>query len=151
MKLSIVIICWNDSVLIQNCLRSIFETTRATDFEVIVSDNGSSDDSVKVIRERFPQVKVLENRANLRFAKGNNVGIEASTGDYVLILNPDTIIHEGALDTWVRFADQHPEAGAFGCKVLNADGSHQGSAPPFPTATRDLIAALYLRPLALLS
>jgi GT2 family glycosyltransferase len=151
MKLSIVIICWNDSVVIQNCLRSIFETTQATDFEVIVSDNGSNDDSVKAIREGFSQVKVLENRANLRFAKGNNVGIQASKGDYVLILNPDTIIHKGALDTWVRFADQHPEAGAFGCKVLNADGSHQGSARPFPTATRDLIAALYLRPLALLS
>ena len=151
MKLSIVIICWNDSAVIQNCLRSIFETTRETELEVIVSDNGSTDESVKVIRERFPQVRVIENRANLRFAKGNNVGIHASTGDYVLILNPDTIIHEGALDNWVRFADQHPEAGAFGCRVLNSDGSNQEPARPFPTATRDLIAALYLRPLALLS
>ena len=78
MKLSIVIICWNDSAVIQNCLRSIFETTHATEFEVIVSDNGSTDESVKLIRERFPQVHVLENRANLRFAKGNNVGIQAS-------------------------------------------------------------------------
>jgi len=151
MKLSIVIICWNDSAVIQNCLRSIFETTLATEFEVIVSDNGSSDESVNVIRERFPQVRVIENRANLRFAKGNNVGIRASSGEYVLILNPDTIIHKNALDNWVRFADRHPEAGAFGCKVYNADGSYQEPARPFPNSHRDLIAALYLRPLAFFS
>src|SRR5256714_12219003 len=151
MKLSIVIICWNDLRVIQDCLRSIYEGTRSTEFEVIVSDNGSTDGSIAFIRENFPQVHVLENGINLRFGKGNNVGIRASKGEYVLILNPDTIIHDGTLDEWLRFADQHPEAGAFGCRVHNADGSYQESARPFPTAWRDLIAALYMRPLGLMS
>ena len=151
MKLSIVIICWNDLRVIPDCLRSIYEGTRSTDFEVIVSDNGSTDGSIEFVRENFPQVRILENGANLRFAKGNNVGIRASKGEYVLILNPDTLIHDGALDEWLKFADQHPEAGAFGCTVHNADGSYQESARPFPTAWRDLIAALYLRPLGFLS
>jgi len=148
MKLSVVIICWNDLRVIHDCLRSIYSGTHATDFEVIVSDNGSTDGSVEFIQQHFPKVRVIENGANLRFAKGNNVGIRASQGEYILILNPDTIIHDGALDKWIAFADRHPEAGGFGCRVCNADGSYQESARPFPTIRRDLIAALYLRPLA---
>lgn len=150
MKLSIVVICWNDWKVIENCLRSIFESTHKTDYEVIVSDNGSTDGSVEKIRSQFPLVNVVENRANLGFAKGNNAGIRVATGEYVLILNPDTIIHDGSLDRWVEWAAQHPEAGAFGCRVHNPDGSYQESARPFPTVGRELIAALYLRPLALL-
>jgi hypothetical protein len=88
---------------------------------------------------------VVENRANLGFAKGNNAGIRETCGEYVLILNPDTIIHDGSLDRWVEFADQHPEAGAFGCRVHNPDGSYQRSARPFPTISRYLVAAFGLR------
>jgi hypothetical protein len=150
MKLSIVIICWNDWKVIENCLRSIFENTNKIDFEVIVSDNGSTDGSIERIRTQFPLVRLIENGANLGFSKANNVGIRAATGDYVLILNPDTIIHPGALDRWMEFADQHPEAGGFGCKVLNPDGTYQGTARPFPTVRRALIAAFGLRPLGLL-
>ena len=66
----------------------------------------------------FPRVRVIENGTNLRFSKGNNVGIEASSGEYILILNPDTIIHESSLDRWIEFADRHPEIGGFGCQVV---------------------------------
>jgi GT2 family glycosyltransferase len=145
MKLSIVIICWNDWKVIENCLRSIFEGTHKVSFEVIVSDNGSTDGSVEKIRGQFPKVRVLENRANLGFAKGNNAGIQETSGEYVLILNPDTIVHNGSLDRWIEFANSHPAAGAFGCRVQNPDGTYQRSARPFPTITRYLIAALYLR------
>ena len=151
MKLSIVILCWNDLKVIGNCLRSIYSGTHATQFEVNVSDNGSTDGTVEFIREAFPGARVIENGANLRFSKGNNVGIQASTGEYVLILNPDTIIHEGTFDRWIDFADKHPEAGGFGCRVLNPDGSYQGSGRPFPTIWREWLAALYLRPLGYLS
>jgi GT2 family glycosyltransferase len=151
MKLSIVIICWNDLKVIGDCLRSIYAGTHSTELEVIVSDNGSSDGSAAFIRQHYPQVRVIENGTNLGFGKGNNVGIRASRGDYVLILNPDTIIHDGALDKWIAFADRHPQAGAFGCRVLNLDGSYQISARPFPTIWRSWIAALYLRHLAYLS
>lgn len=151
MKLSIVIICWNDLRVIRDCLRSIEEATHTTDYELIVSDNGSTDGSVEYIREKHPRVRVVENRANFGFAKGNNSGIRASSGEYVLILNPDTIIHDGSLDRFVAFADRHPEAGAFGCRVQNPDGSYQVSARVFPTVLRYWMAAFYLRPLGYLS
>jgi hypothetical protein len=155
MKLSIVIICWNDWKVLRDCLCSIFQSAGTSDvafnFEVIVSDNGSEDGSVESIRESFPLVRVIENRANLGFAKGNNAGIRASRGDLVLILNPDTVVHKGTLEKWVAFADRHPEAGAFGCRIVNSDGSYQESARPFPTIWRDTIAALYLRGLGRLS
>ena len=145
MKLSIVIICWNDLKVIQDCLRSIYEETRNIDFEVIVSDNGSTDGSVDYIRQHFGKVRIVENGANLGFAKGNNAGIKAARGQYILILNPDTIIRNGALETLVAFADRHPEAGAFGCRVLNPDGSYQNPARPIPTVRGALLAALCVR------
>lgn len=145
MKLSVVILCWNDIKVIGDCLKSIYETTREIEFDVIVSDNGSTDRSMEFIRREFPRVKVIENGRNLRFAKGNNVGIEASEGEYVLILNPDTIIHEGAFDGLVRYADKHPEAGAFGCRVLNSDGSYQGCIRPFPTLHGEWVRALGMK------
>jgi GT2 family glycosyltransferase len=148
MKLSIVIICWNDLRVIRDCLRSIFEGTHNTDFEVIVSDNGSVDDSTEFIHKHYPTVRVVENQQNLGFARGNNVGICASRGEYVLILNPDTIIHDGALDKLVGFADRHPEAGAFGCRVLNPDGTYQVSARLFPTIRRYWVSALGLSKLS---
>jgi GT2 family glycosyltransferase len=145
MKLSIVILCWNDMKVIPDCLKSIYATTHSTQFEVIVSDNGSTDGSIEFIRRHYPQVQVIENGRNLRFAKANNVGIRASRGEYVLILNPDTIIHTDALDTIVMYADKHPEAGAFGCRVLNADGSYQEPARPFDCLRSEWIIAVYMR------
>ena len=145
MKLSVIILCWNDRKVIEDCLRSIYSKTDSIEFEVIVADNGSTDGSIEFIRGSYPQVHVIENGRNLRFAKANNVGIRASQGEYVLILNPDTIIHDGALDRMIGFADEHPEIGAFGCRVLNADGSYQVSARPFTSLKGEWIAALNLR------
>jgi len=145
MKLSIVIICWNDSEVIQNCLESIYRETSSIEFEVIVADNGSTDGSPGHIRRSFPSVRVVENNANLGFSRGNNSGIRVAQGEYILILNPDTIILDRALEKLVAFADEHPEAGAFGCRVLNEDGSFQDPARPTPTVSGRLIAALYLR------
>jgi GT2 family glycosyltransferase len=144
-KLSVVILCWNDKKVITDCLRSIYANTHAIDFEVIVSDNGSTDGCPEFIRSEFPQVRLIENGANLRFAKGNNVAIQVANGEYILILNPDTIIHDGALDGFVAYADKHPEAGAFGCRVLNADGTYQGCIWPFPTLRSEWIRALGLK------
>lgn len=151
MKLSIVILCWNSRKVIGDCLQAIYSGTQSRNFEVIVSDNGSSDGSPEFVRQRFPHTKVLENGKNLWFSKGNNIGIQASSGELILILNPDTIVGEGALDTLIDFADRHPEAGAFGCRVLNLDGSYQPSARPFPTIWRELVAAFYLWPLGYIS
>ena len=151
MKLSVIILCWNDLQVIGDCLQSIYAGTHSTEFEVIVSDNGSSDGSVEYIRSHFPQVHIIENGRNLRFAKGNNVGIRASQGEYILILNPDTIIHDGALDKMVVFADQHPEAGALSCQVLNLDGSYQEHVRPLPTIRTEWMGTLRLGLLSRLS
>jgi GT2 family glycosyltransferase len=99
-KLSIVILCWNDQAVIHDAIRSIYDTTKALDFEIIVSDNGSEEGCVEGIRKAFPypNLRVVENKANLGFARGNNAGIAMAQGEYVLILNPDTIVHEAALD-----------------------------------------------------
>ncbi len=148
MKLSIVILCWNDQKVIRDCLASIYKEMRETEFEVIVADNGSTDGSIEMIRREFPQARLIENGRNLRFAKGNNAGIAESLGEYVLILNPDTIIHDGALDKVVAFADRHPEGGAFGCKVTFADGSFQRCMRPLPTPRSEWCAALGLGRLA---
>ena len=151
MKLSVVILCWNDLKVVRDCLASIYKETRETEFEVIVPDNGSTDGSVEMIRREFPQARVIENGKNLRFAKGNNVGMEASRGEYVLILNPDTIIHDGALDKVVAFAEKHPEAGAVGCRVVFADGSFQRCMRPLNTPRSEWFSALGLGWLARIS
>ena len=151
MKLSIVILCWNDREVIRNCLRSIYTGTHRTDFEIIVPVNGSADGSVEFIRQNYPEVRLIDNGANLGFSKGNNVGIRASQGELILILNPDTIIPDGALDKWVEFIGRHPGAGAFGCRLLNPDGTFQGIPRPFPTVRGVWIGALLLRPLVYLS
>jgi len=144
MKLSVVILCWNDLAVIGDCLRSIYEGTHSTEFEVIVSDNGSTDGSIEFIRQTYPQVHLIENGRNLRFAKGNNVGFQASRGEYVLILNPDTIIHDDALDKMVVYADKHPEAGALGCRVVNLDGSYQEHVRPLPTIQSEWMSVFHL-------
>lgn len=151
MKLSVIILCWNDLKVIGDCLQSIYSGTRSIEFEVIVCDNGSTDGSIEFVRNNFPQVRLIENGRNLRFAKGNNVGIQASGGEYVLILNPDTIIHDGALEKMVAYADRHPEAGGFGCRVVNVDGSYQEHVRPLPSIRSEWMAALHLGALANLS
>jgi hypothetical protein len=144
MKLSIVILCWNDRKVVLDCLRSIFATVKHTEFEVLVSDNGSTDGSVELIRKEFPRAILIENGSNLRFAKGNNVAIRESRGEYVLILNPDTIIHEGALDGIVQYADEHPAAGAFGCRVVFPNGINQPVQRPIGTLRSEWCWALCL-------
>lgn len=148
MKLSIVILCWNDRKVVLDCLRSIYATVKSTECEVLVSDNGSTDGSIELIRKEFPQAILLENGTNLRFAKGNNVAIRASRGEYVLILNPDTIIHEGTLDGLIKYADEHPSAGAFGCQVLFRDGTYQPVQRPIFTIRSEWCWALGLGKLA---
>jgi GT2 family glycosyltransferase len=144
-KLSIVIICWNDRKCIGDCLKSVYDQAIMADFEVIVTDNGSTDGSLEFIRKNYPQVRIVANGANLGFGPGNNAGFKVATGDYVFILNPDTILRPHAIERLLAFADRHPEAGAFGCRTLNTDGSLQGTAQARPTVLSALFAALCLR------
>lgn len=123
MDVSLLIVNYNTCRLTVDCLRSVYESETRYTYEIIVIDNYSRDDSVKVIREQFPEVKLIENKENTGFAKANNQGMQAASGRYVLLLNSDTLVEKDTLETMVSFMDNHPEIGASGCKVVLPDGS----------------------------
>lgn len=133
MKLSIIIVSWNVKGDLADCIRSIGDNRPCCDYEVIVVDNASSDGSAEMVEERYPEVRLLANEENLGFATGNNVGIGKSRGEYLLLLNPDTIVHSGSLDALVKFMDENADVGVCGPKLLNTDGTTQPSARGFPT------------------
>jgi len=113
--------------------------------EVFVVDNGSKDGSLTAAREEFPQVKFIENQTNLGFAKANNQALSLSKGKYILLLNPDTKVQEGAVDRLISFMDAHPESGAAGAQLLNSDGSKQNSMAKFPSLATELLNKNLLR------
>lgn len=118
--LSIIIVNWNASELLQNCLKSIQDTVRS-DHEVIVVDNNSSDGSVSMIKSAFPRVILLEEKNNLGFSKANNLGFLHSRGEHVLFLNPDTVLTDNAVDGMVDFIKDNKGAGIVGPKILKED------------------------------
>ena len=130
---SIVIVNWNTRELLGNCLASIYATVRGIGFEIFVVDNGSSDDSVAMVRQRFPQVQVIENGENLGFAAANNRAFRQMGGRYALLLNSDTVLTAGAVATLVAFMDAHQEVGMCCGQLLNEDGSRQNSFANFPS------------------
>ena len=133
MKLSIIIVSWNVKKVLIDCLGSIEENPASEPFEVIVVDNASSDGTVESLRNKFPEVVVIANSQNLGFAAANNQGIEKSQGEYILLLNPDTIVHSGSLDVLIEFMDENKDVGICGPQLLNQDGTIQSSVRCFPT------------------
>jgi GT2 family glycosyltransferase len=131
--LSVVIVNWNTSELLIQCLESIFNAESSLTFEVVVVDNGSTDNSVQAVSNRFPQVRIIANDRNFGFAMANNQGIRIGNARYYLILNSDTIVRPGSLDKLVHYADEHLEAGMVGPKLLNMDGTLQESWAEFPS------------------
>lgn len=144
MKLSIVIVSWNTAVILAQCLDSVFAHAPELPFEVWVVDNASTDDSVAMVQQRYPQVKLLQNETNPGFATANNQAMRHCTGEYVLLLNPDTIVYAGALATLVQFLDENGQVGACGARLFNADGSLQLSSYPAPTLGRELLRMFHL-------
>jgi GT2 family glycosyltransferase len=137
--LSICIVNWNTRDDLQQALASIPNPDPGVSTQVIVVDNASQDGSARMVRERFPAVRLIESGENLGFARGYNRAVTESAGRYLLILNPDTIVHDSALTTLTRYMDDHPQVGAGGPRLLNSDGSLQYSCRRFPTP----IAALF--------
>jgi GT2 family glycosyltransferase len=137
MKLSIVIVNWNTGKLLEKCLDSLFSNPPEVEFEVWVVDNASSDQSVSMVKSAFPRVNLIKNEENLGFAGANNQAIRRCTGEYVLLLNPDTEIRADALQVLVDFMERHPVAGGAGAKILNPDGTLQVSCYPAPTLSRE--------------
>ncbi|WP_336245338.1 glycosyltransferase family 2 protein [Maritimibacter dapengensis] len=121
-RVSVLVVSYNTRDMTLECLRSVTaETTEA--FEIIVVDNCSDDGSAEAISEHFPDVKLLAEKQNHGFAKGNNIAASKARGDYLLLLNPDTIVLDAAIDNLVNYADRHPEARIWGGRTLFADGS----------------------------
>ena len=123
MKLSIVIVSYNVSSYLQQCLDSVMTALEGIEGEVFVVDNASSDDSVAMVRSRYPQVRLIESGENLGFSRANNVAIRQASGEYVLLLNPDTEVAEDTLRGVLAFMDAHPKAGGAGVKMHNTDGT----------------------------
>lgn len=141
---SIIIVSWNTSSLLESCLASILANPPTLPFEIWVVDNASTDDSPRMVREKFPQVHLVENRENLGFARANNQAIQRCIGKYILLLNPDTLVASGALQALIDFLDEHPEAGAAGARLRNSDGSLQISSHPLPTLSREFWRMFHL-------
>ncbi|MFZ4562803.1 MAG: glycosyltransferase [Bacteroidales bacterium] len=122
MKLSIVIVNYNVKYFLEQCLHSVQNACNGVESEVFVVDNDSVDGSVKMVRDKFPDVFLIENKENKGFSAANNQAIRKSKGEYVLLLNPDTIVEDDTLRKVVDFMDEHPDAGGLGVKMLDGKG-----------------------------
>jgi len=143
--LSIIIVNWNTKEYLLPCLKSIFGKGGVTGWEIIVTDNSSTDGSGDEIRKTFPSVQVIENDKNLGFSKAMNQGLQKASGRYALLLNPDTRVKNGAIEQLVSFMDGCPNAGAAGMQLLNSDGSKQNSIANFPSLATELLNKRLLR------
>ena len=123
MKLSVVIVNYNVKYFLEQCLSSVERAISGIDAEVFVVDNASGDGSVEYLRQRFTNVKFIASDKNLGFACANNVAIKESKGEYVLLLNPDTIVAENTFADFIQFMDGHADAGACGAYMLRINGS----------------------------
>ncbi len=144
MDVSVIIVNWNTRDVLRDCLLSVYDQTSEIEYEVIVIDNASIDDSVSMVRAEFPQVYLIENSENRGFAAANNQGMEIAKGQYVLLLNSDTIILDNAISKTLEFAKDRPNASVVGCKVLNPDRTLQPTCFMFPSVFNRLLFTTYL-------
>lgn len=150
MDLSIIIVSFKVKDLLEECLSSIFAQNFNFNFEIIVFDNASQDGSAEMVKQKFPQVKLIASGKNLGFAAGNNLGLKISTGKHLLLLNPDTKFTDNSLNKLLAKSENNPEIGILGCNLLNANGSPQPSVRRFPRLTDHLLMMLKLHHLFLL-
>ena len=122
MKLSVVIVNYNVEYFLEQCLYSVRRAMQGIEGEVFVVDNNSVDGSLKMLAQKFPEVKVIANKDNVGFAKANNQAIRISTGEYVLLLNPDTVVEDDTFTKCLAFMDSHPDAGGLGVKMVDGKG-----------------------------
>ncbi len=140
MKVSIIIVNYNVRHFLQVCLDAVSRAPKSMEAEIIVVDNHSADDSIEMVRSIFPEVILLENETNLGFSKANNQGVAIAKGDYILFLNPDTVMPEDFFSEMIPYMDAHPEAGAIGPRLIDGKGAYAPDGKKgFPT----LSVALY--------
>ncbi len=124
-ELSIIIVNYNVKEFLKNLIDSINKASQNLNVEIIVIDNASDDGSVEMIKEKFNQIILIENKTNVGFGKANNQGLRIAKGKYILLLNPDTLVAEDTFTKMIEFFESHSESGMAGCKILNPDGTLQ--------------------------
>jgi O-antigen biosynthesis protein len=125
MILSVVIVSYNVQSFLKQCLNSIYQSDNIDNFEIIVVDNYSFDNTVKMIKTEYPNVKLVENDKNLGFAKAVNIGVKLSTAKNICLINPDSLIKKDTLDVMLNYLQNNDDVGVVGCKVLDSDGKLQ--------------------------
>ena len=125
MDLSIIIVNWNMAGMLCDCLASVFSRLGKLKAEVIVVDNGSTDNSVQMVEQNFPETILIRNSENRGFAAANNQALQIARGDFVLLLNSDTVLHGDVLERCVNYMVANPRVGILGCRVMNTDGTLQ--------------------------
>jgi GT2 family glycosyltransferase len=123
MKLSVVIVNYNVKYFLEQCLLSVFKAGEGIEKEIFVVDNNSVDGSVKMLKQKFPEVLIIENKDNKGFSKANNQAILKAKGEYILLLNPDTVVEEDTFTKTIKFMDEHSDAGGLGVKMFDGKGN----------------------------
>jgi N-acetylglucosaminyl-diphospho-decaprenol L-rhamnosyltransferase len=150
--ISVIIVNWNVKELLDKCLTSLHNGSVAINqpqddlpvVEIIVVDSDSNDGSIEMIRNKYPDVKLLPQDKNVGFTRGNNIGFREAQGRYLFLLNPDTEIIDDAVTTILDYMDNHAEVGIIGTQTLNSDGSHQSTRRRFPTLATGLFESTWL-------
>ena len=145
LDLSIIIVNWNVRDMLAECLRSVEAYHGALEIEIIVVDSASTDDSVPMIERDFPGVKLLAQSENVGFVRGNNIGLKAAAGRYLMLLNPDTVVHPFAVNKLVQYLEENPKIGIVGAHTLNTDGTHQSTRRRFPTLFTGMVESTWLQ------
>ncbi|MFO0469396.1 MAG: glycosyltransferase family 2 protein [Bacteroidota bacterium] len=122
-SISIVIVNYNVRFFLEQALQSVLKATADLSIQVWVVDNASSDDSIDMVKQKFPTVKIIENKENVGFARANNMALRQSNADYVLLLNPDTLLEESSLHKCFHFMENNPQAGALGVRMIDGTGN----------------------------
>jgi hypothetical protein len=141
---SIIIVSYNVKDYLLGCIASIRQYATAISHEIIVVDNGSQDGSVMALEGLQPGITVVANRENAGFAGAVNAGFSLSSGDYILLLNPDTLLKDRSIDCVLEFMRSTPSAGIATCRVVDADGSPQKIVQSFPAVSRNIARALFI-------
>ena len=146
MKLSVIIVNYNVQYFLEQCLMSVEKALVGIDAEVFVVDNVSKDDSVEMVRNKFPQVVLIANQENVGFSRANNQAMRLAKGEYVLLLNPDTLVEEDTFKKCIQWMDEHPQGGGLGVRMVDGSGKFLPESKrgiPFPMTSFYKISGLY--------
>jgi GT2 family glycosyltransferase len=145
--LSISLLSYNNKVLLENCLNSIYKNTKKISFEILLVDNASKDGSVQMVKKEFPKVKVVANKTNKLYIKGHNQNLRRVKGRYFLILNEDVELTSGCLEKMVTFMDRDPQIGLASCRQIDGSGKVDKTCSKFPHPIYEILEISYIHKL----